>query len=418
MRTAIVDAYGIARFLPAALARHGVHSVHVRSQHPDVHLAYRPEDFAVDLQHSGDLAATAAALREQGVGFVVAGAESGVLLADALSAALGTPGNGMSRPLARRDKYEMARAVQDAGLATARSFATDSVEHMLAWARDLGEWPVVLKPLASAGTDHVMFCDTEDELRAAHAAILASTDRYGSRNGAVLGQQFLDGDEHFVNTVSRDGVHHVVEVWRYQKRTVAGGHTIYDHEYPVPPDDPSVGPLTEYTLAVLDALEIRNGAAHTEVMLTKEGPVLVESGARLGGSHVPAVVSRCLGTDQVEQLALAIARPEEVVAGRLAPYRLLTHLRYVTLISPDDGVVPDTDGFAEVRALESFLEMVLTSPEGTPVPRTVDLVTSPGYLYLSAADPAQVEADYQRLRRLEEEGLYRPAGAAARSGGM
>lgn len=40
MKCAIVDAYGIGRFLPAALRRYGVEPLHVRSQFPDVHLSY------------------------------------------------------------------------------------------------------------------------------------------------------------------------------------------------------------------------------------------------------------------------------------------------------------------------------------------------------------------------------------------
>jgi len=199
-----------------------------------------------------------------------------------------------------------------------------------------------------------------------------------------------------------------VEVWRYHLREIAGGRWIYDHEYPMPPADPVVGPLVEYTLAVLDALEIRNSAAHTEVMVTRNGPILVESGARLGGSHLPEVVSRCLGTDQVERLALAIARPEEITERRLAPYQLLTHLRYVSLISPGEGVVPTAERFAPVRQLSSFLDVVFTLPEGKPIMRTVDLASSPGYVYLSSNHPQQVEEDYARLRHYELNGLYDP----------
>jgi biotin carboxylase len=400
---AVVDADGMGRHLPAVLRAHGLDAVLVRSQTPDVHLAGSDEP---DVQHDGDLAATAAALGTLGVGFVVAGSESGVLLADELSDALGTPGNGMTRPRARRDKYEMAQAVQEAGLAVAASFATPSGPQAAAWAEGLGSWPVVLKPLASAGTDNVRICHSAEQVAAEHAAIMASADRYGVRNQTVLVQEYLHGDEYFVNTVSRGGVHHLVEVWRYFKRSIAGGRWMYDHEEPVRLDSPGVAGLVDYALAVLDALEIRNGAAHTEVMLTPTGPVLVESGARMGGSHNPDVVSRCIGTNQVECLALAVARPAEVIERRLPTYRPRSYLRYVTLISPDDGVVPDVDGFAPVRELPSFLEMVLTTPAGRPAPRTVDLATSMGYVYLESDDPAQVDADYRRLRDLEENGLY------------
>ncbi|GGV17763.1 ATP-grasp domain-containing protein [Kitasatospora herbaricolor] len=407
MTTAVVDAYGIARFLPAALRRYGVEYLHVRSQEPDIHLAYRPEDFTVDLQHEGDLAATAARLREHGVDFVVAGAESGVLLADALSAELGTPGNGMTRPASRRDKFAMAAAVKEAGLAAAESLLSASAEETVAWAERLGEWPVVLKPVASAGTDHVFFCDSPQEIRTAHATVLAAVDRYGRRNTQVLAQQFLDGDEYFVNTVSRDGVHHIVEVWRYHDLPKGGGRSIPPaFEHPVPPEDPAARQLGDYVPKVLDALEIRNGSAHTEVMLTARGPVLVECGARLGGAHLPDVVNRAIGTDQVDLLALAIARPERITGRTLPPYRLLTHLRYLNLMSPRDGVVPSEEAWAEVRALPSFLDMVLTIPPGKPVARTVDLATVPGYLYLSSDDAGQVEADYRRLRQLEADGLY------------
>ena len=413
LTVAIVDADGIGAFLPGALARYGARSVHVRSDTPNIHFARRPADIEVEVVHRGDLAQTAAALREHGTGFVVAGTESGVLLADALSAELGTPGNGMTRPMARRDKYEMVAAVAEAGLATAATMATDSVDELLGWAGRLGTWPVVLKPPASAGSDHVLFCRSPQELREGFAAVLSAVDRYGRRNTAVVAQEYLEGEEYFVNTVSRDGVHHLVEVWRYQKRLVDGDRPMYDYEEPASPQDPAAAEVADYALAVLDALEVHNGAAHTEVMLTPSGPVLVESAARPGGSHEPAVVSRCLGTDQIDCLARAIAQPEDLLEGRLPRYRPGAALRYVTLISPIDGQVPATDCLAPVRALRTCIELVLSAEAGSLVRRTVDLGSSPGYLYLSAPEQAEVEADYHSLRRLEEAGLYEPALLAA-----
>ncbi|MFB6721427.1 hypothetical protein ACFCV3_14740 [Kribbella sp. NPDC056345] len=65
----------------------------------------------------------------------------------------------------------------------------------------------MLKPVASAGTDNVVVCGSPEQVRAACARIMASADRYGLANHVVLAQEFLAGDEYFVNTVSRDGRH-------------------------------------------------------------------------------------------------------------------------------------------------------------------------------------------------------------------
>lgn len=408
MNCAIVDAYGVGRYLAAALKRQGVGAVHVRSEFPDIHLAYRPEDFAVDLQHTGDLDRTARSLREHGVEMVVAGAESGVLLADALSDALGTPGNGMRRPLARRHKYEMVRAVREAGLATADSFASARAEEIVDWALARDRWPIVVKPVMSAGMDHVYFCHSEQDIRSAHAAVVQSRDRYARQNEVALAQEHLDGDEYFVNTVSRGGVHHVVEVWRYEKLLIDGTRSMVASERPVPLSDQAAAEVAAYAMSVLDALELQNGAGHTEVMLTARGPVLVECGARLGGAHVPEVVARCIGTDQVECLAIAIARPSEVIEGRLPGYTIRTAVRHLSLIMPGPGVVPqDDERWAQLRQLRSFSRMVLTQAAGKRIDRTVDLATSPGYVYLCSDDARQVEEDYRTIRKLEEGGLYR-----------
>ncbi|MFR9728889.1 ATP-grasp domain-containing protein [Saccharopolyspora sp. MS10] len=405
MTCAIVDAHGAGRLLPDALRRRGVRCVHVRSPFPDPRLPGPPEGFAADLAHGGDLASTARALRELGVRAVLAGAESGVLLADELAAELAVPGNGTRNPLARRDKHEMQRAVLNAGLAAAPGLRSASAAEVVAWAVARDEWPVVLKPVLSAGTDNVLLCESPEQVAAAHAKIMGSVDRYGRPNGTVLAQRFLVGTEHYVNSVSRDGAHQVVEVWRYHKRIV-DDRAIYDYEDLLDPTDPAAEAVAAYVRSVLDALEVRNGAGHTEVMLTEEGPVLIECGSRLGGGQLPELLTRCTGTNQVDALAGSIADPERFRSAAAEPYRLRLRLRCVNLISTrDGGRVPGPGDWAAVEALPSFAGAVLTAPGGTPLSRTVDMATCPGTVYLAAPDESALDADRVRLRELERD-LY------------
>ena len=89
-----------------------------------------------------------------------------------------------------------------------------------------------------------------------------------------------------MNSVSRDGAHRVIEVWRYHKRIV-DGRSIYDYEDLLPLDEAGAQSVWRYARGVLDALEIRAGAGHTKVMFTEDGPYLIECGARLGGGQCP-----------------------------------------------------------------------------------------------------------------------------------
>jgi hypothetical protein len=95
------------------------------------------------------------------------------------------------------------------------------------------------------------------------------------------------------------------------------------------------------------------------------------------------------------------------VAGVEEPYRLRRHVRCVNLISSlYGGVVPPAEGWEPVRALPSFASLVLSLPEGTPLSRTVDIATCPGTVYLSGDNAEALEADYARIRELEETVLY------------
>ncbi|WBB77731.1 ATP-grasp domain-containing protein [Micromonospora sp. WMMD882] len=408
MRVALVDAHATGHQLLPALHRHGVECVHVRSPQPDIHQIKSPfpEGFVDDIRHEGDVAATAALLREQGVSRVLPGTESGVLLADQLSAELGTPGNGMTRPASRRDKHEMVVALRDAGLAHAASLLSSDAEEIVEWAGANTGYPVVLKPVASSARDHVVVCTSPEQVRAVHRKIMSSTDREGKTNSAVLAQQFLAGDEYFVNAVSRDGRHHTVEIWRYHKRRVAGEHTIHDYTEPLPPDDPRAATLEAYAHRVLDVLEIRNSASHAEIILTARGPVLVECAARTGGGVIPKILAQALAANQVDLLALSVAEPDEFDRLPTSVYRLLRHIRFVNLINLDEhGVAPSDEAMAGIRALPSYAHAVLFHPAGRPLARTVDFATQPGYVFLISDDAEQLHADYEKLREIERD-LY------------
>lgn len=409
----IVDGYSTGAALAPEFARRGWACVHVSSR-PDIDPVYqavhRPETYRAGITHRGDLAETLAALAPFRPRAVLPGAEIGVELADALAEGLGLAGNGTALSAARRDKFLMARAVARAGLATAPQFRTGDAPAARDWARDQGRWPVVVKPLNSAGTDGVTICQTPDQLDQAFARIHGKRNRLGLINDDVLIQGFLQGRQYFINTVSLAGRHLVAEIWVESKRQVAEAAFINDLEMLLPADGPVQALLADYTMAVLDALGISHGPAHTEVMLTDAGPVLIETAARLMGTVEQRAVMAALGETQVTLTVDACTDPEGFSA-RLdravadVPYRMQGHLWCVALISGQTGRITSHQGLSRLERLASYVSRINIAPIGSLLAPTVDFFSSPGVVYLLHEDQAVLAADYACIRAWERDGL-------------
>lgn len=414
-RTAvIVDGYSTGNFLPPAFRRLGTDVVHVRSS-ADLMPSMAPPDldrYRADLACPGAAAipGVVAALAEYRPVAVVAGAESGVPLADALSERLGLATNGSRRSPARRDKYVMIETLREAGLRCARQCVATSPEEIVAWAGETG-YPVVVKPLSSASTEDVAICRTPGEADRAARAVLAATTMFGERNTSVLVQSFLAGTEYIVDTVSRDGRRYVCGVWEYVKTTTAAGKPIYDRDVLLDPDTAPVPELVGYVDGVLAALGIRHGPAHAEVIMTPEGPALVEIAARLNGNMHPGFHDRCLGGNQADLTALAFVRPGEFTGGG---YTRRCHAVVHNTSTTADGVVESVDQAVvdEIAALPTVHALNVKLGPGARLRPTEDLLTSPLRIFLAGEDPALLAADHKAIGDLKDR-VYRLRGVGA-----
>lgn len=408
MSIAIVDGYSTGAALAARLHHLGVPCSHIQSQ-PDVHdflrRTFDPSHYTRDHGFAANAADLADLLRHDGTTRIVAGTESGVTLAETLSHALGLPTNSPEQRAARRDKYLMAAAVSAAGLATPRTHLVTSAVAAARWFSASGLPEAVVKPVDSAGSDGVRFCRTPADVHDATNSVLNSRTVFGRQNTAALVQERLIGTELYINTVSLDGRHKVAEIWRYTKQVRPGADPIYDYEEPVPASTAEARLLRDFTFAVLDALGIRNSPAHTEVMLTRHGPVLIETGARLGGATAPAVVERHCGMSQTALAAATLATPP---AFDDFDDRRLTWsgaLRNVEFINHRTGRA-DRSAMIRAAALPSTVAVCPAVDHGEPLQPTTDLLSTPGFLYLSAESTEQVKRDYALLRQWERQGLH------------
>ncbi|MFF9631116.1 ATP-grasp domain-containing protein [Streptomyces fradiae] len=405
---AIVDAYSSASRLAPVLRGRGHTVVHVRSTPsiPAINAAdFVPGDFAADLVHRGDPAETARALAAHRPVAVLPGAEVGVELADALSEALGLRTNGTALSSARRDKHRMVETVKAAGLRAAEQLVTSDEEEAVAWHAKTGG-RIVVKPVRSAAGEGVQFCDSADETRAAFRAVLGQDNVVASRNDAVLLQEYLFGTEYYVNTVSVDGHHHVCDIWRTTHIHANGVRDLLDGAHLMPRHGEVQDLLVPYALAVLDALGIANGPAHTELKLTPDGPRLIETGARLCGGSLPTLVRTALGESQLEWTADAYLAPDAFLDRAGEPYRVERYVASIGLIAPRSGELVDYPLLPRVRDLESFHGLRTAVAPGGRLRRTVNDFTIPLLVDLAHEVEEVVRRDHGSIRQLDGEGFY------------
>ncbi|MET7679220.1 ATP-grasp domain-containing protein [Streptomyces sp. NPDC005423] len=405
---ALVDAFASARCLAPLFRARGVDCVHVRStpEIPDVYAAgFRPDDFTADIVHDGDVEATAAALARYAPVGLLPGIERAVELADGLSEHLRLPTNGTALSAARRDKFRMIETVRRAGVPGTEQLLATDLDTLLDWYGAQGG-RVVLKPVSSAGNDSVFFCDSAEEVRSAFGKVLGARSVLGQHNAAVLAQEYLVGNEYIVNTVSRDGRHHVTDIWKMHHLSANGVRDLPAGAELLPRRGTDQDALVEHTLLVLDALGIHNGPAHTELKLTPKGPRLVETGARVCGADVHVPAEAAIGESQLDWTVDAYTDPERFVARADGDYALRRHARIVNMVSPAGGRLAGYPRLAELKELESFHDAVFRVTPGGLVSPSVDDWTFPLRVFLAHESESAVARDCVSARYLDGPGFY------------
>ncbi|MET8129232.1 ATP-grasp domain-containing protein [Streptomyces sp. NPDC005065] len=366
--------------------------------------SFRPQDFLLTLQEAHGFAPLVQALGAYEVACLLPGGESGVDLADRLTPHFpGVPGLNPKMAHGRRDKYHMAELLTARGIAAIPHCRTGDVDTALEWYRARGVSHVVVKPLAGTSAEGVHFCASQEEVRAAFTELLNTVSLFGRRNSELLVQTDISrgGVEFTVNSVSSRGRHHVTDVWRMRRRMVDATAVCVYSEL-VHPDKYEYEVLAAYIQGVLDALGIDNGTAHSEIMLTSGGPVLIETGARIEGACDPGAALTLCGRSQNSLLPQSYLDPpafEHAIAGpRPSP---ALYARHVYLLSPVKGKVVRAPDLDRIRALPTFYGMDTTLDSVAVLERTVNLATSPGNLYLVSPSRERIEEDYAALREIE-----------------
>ncbi len=199
---------------------------------------------------------------------------------------LGLPCNGTAFTEIQTNKYAMRSALAEAGLPCPLFIQADGDTDFENELKDF-TFPVIVKPTDRSGSRNIMKLESIEGISQAVEEACASSFEH-----KAIVEEYLEGDEYSVETISYHGKHHFLAVTK--KYTTGAPHFIETgHEQPsdLPPE--TIARVQEMVFRALDALHVENSAGHTEFRVNDNGEIrIIEIGARMGGD--------CIGSDLVQ----------------------------------------------------------------------------------------------------------------------
>lgn len=300
---------------------------------------------------------------------------------------LGVAGDNLSAVLLTRDKTRTREALARHGLSPVRHRVCAAPADAREFMAGLGGRAIVLKPPAGGLSEGVYLVGSEAEL----AERWSWTTRW--TEGPVLAEEYLEGPEFSVESVSQDGKHEIVMVT--EKCTFGTpGFVELGHQMPARLDGAEREAIDSLVLRFLDVIGQRTGPVHTEVRLTPAGPRLIEAQTRVGGDQIWEMTELVTGVDMIaETLAglLGLPAPARTPRARAAAIRFLAF---------ENTTVTEVRGLDEARRAPGVLRVLCTLAPGRTLGAVVSSDSRQGYVLCEGEDTPDAVAKAEAARDL------------------
>lgn len=337
---------------------------------------------------------------------IVPGSDPGLALAMRLSSDLGLRSNPFSTLWNLRDKFVMQETLRLSGLRCVRSLAVHSAEEAAAFFRKEPGKKAVVKPSQAAGSVNVFICRSEPEVKRAYRINEQFIRSRKRENEKIIIQEYIDGQEYALDTVSCGGRHVALFGMKYIKRMCEGFGKIYDTDLYVSADDRAMRELVDYGFQVLNCLGVQYGPYHSEFVVDEKGPVLIEVNARPAGAFQKSAFQDQVMQNHETAVALDAYLMDQKPFLALYPERMrLKQGAAVKQICLDTPIFVEKVKIKErLSALKSFA-YAIENGEHCIYPKTTDLDSNGGMIYLTSPDRKTLEDDLKTILALEKDGL-------------
>lgn len=221
----------------------------------------------------------------------------------------------------------------------------------------------------------------------------ADFQRRAHLSSSYLWEQYIEGQEFSVEAVTFQGQHHILAIT--EKVTTGAPHYVeVAHFSPARLSQWQAEQIKRTVERCLSALDIRQGASHTEIKWTEGQAFLIETHTRGGGDRIALLTKLVTGYDQIE-LAVRSIMGDALPAPEKARYACagVQYFRW------HPGTIEQIEGVEDCQNVPGLIELELTIKAGDRMPEWQDSSDRPGYVVVGGATFEEVET---RLQLAEE----------------
>ena len=219
--------------------------------------------------------------------------------------------------------------------------------------------PFIVKPADSSGSRGIF--EVKD---ITNERVIKEAYRYChpySRVGDVVVEEYMNGPEVSVETISVDGTCHVIQIT--DKLTTGAPHYVETgHSQPTQLSKDVSNQIADVAKAANKAIGIVNGPSHTEIIVTSEGPKIVEIGARLGGDNINThLVPLSTGINIVECcIKIALGEKPDIKPK----WNKGSAIRY---FNQHAGIIKSIDGIEETKNIKGVQQISIVHGVGEEI---------------------------------------------------
>ena len=197
------------------------------------------------------------------------------------------------------NKAAMREALKEAGVPVPLFYRVSSKQEYLDAVESVRKsgYKCIIKPADNSGSRGI---DLLENFNAETVERAFEYSKQSSRSGDLMVEEYMEGPEVSVETLSVNGECHVIQIT--DKLTTGAPYFVeMGHSQPSRHSQEIKRRIEEVAIAANRAIGIENGPSHTEIKVTKDGPKVVELGARLGGDNITTyLVPLSTGVNMVE----------------------------------------------------------------------------------------------------------------------